>query len=72
MILGRRLSFKYLEKVRNIKKKHLIKINIKSPFQFRHYCKMELTEEEWKAKLTPEQYKILRLKGTEKPGTGMT
>ncbi|MFX0012946.1 MAG: peptide-methionine (R)-S-oxide reductase MsrB [Candidatus Hermodarchaeota archaeon] len=28
------------------------------------------TEEEWKEKLTEEQYKVLRLKGTERPFTG--
>lgn len=28
------------------------------------------TEEEWKAILTPEQYRIIRLKGTDMPGEG--
>ena len=31
---------------------------------------VNLTDEEWKKKLTPEQYDILRKKGTEVPGTG--
>jgi peptide-methionine (R)-S-oxide reductase len=32
--------------------------------------KLELTDEEWRRRLTPEQYEIARLKGTERAFTG--
>jgi len=34
-------------------------------------CKMQKTDEEWRKILTPEQYEVTRLKGTERAGSGV-
>ena len=33
-------------------------------------AKLEKTDQEWRATLTPEQYRVLRQNGTEYPGSG--
>ena len=46
------------------------KTNTKTEKNMDSSTKMSKTEEEWKKTLTPEQYSILRQKGTDRPFTG--
>lgn len=36
----------------------------------RHSTSVNKSEEEWRVQLSPQQFKVLRGKGTEMPGTG--
>ncbi|KAH8801294.1 methionine-R-sulfoxide reductase-like protein SelR [Flagelloscypha sp. PMI_526] len=40
------------------------------PMEEQHPLKVDLPESEWRVKLTKEQFRILREKGTERPGSG--
>ncbi len=53
-----------------INKENTIKENMPEKSMQETGYPMQLTDTEWKEKLTPEQYNILREKGTEAPGRG--